>query len=140
VLSPVPPTARVGAIPFALTMALAVTAFGLGIAPPAALGRVHPMPTPSPTPNPPVVITFQIIPASRGAEILRGVYPGAHISVDSHANAVIVVAPGYEEQGMRTNRSASTFHRGTFSGSGRDSRRPRGEFGRLSNRGAARRV
>src|SRR5580698_8417258 len=60
------------------------------------------MPTPSPTPNPPVVITFQIIPASRGAEILRGVYPGAHISVDSNANAVIVVAPGYAEQGMRT--------------------------------------
>jgi general secretion pathway protein D len=30
------------------------------------------------------------------------VYPGARITVDSHANAVIVVAPGYEEQGMRT--------------------------------------
>jgi type II secretory pathway component GspD/PulD (secretin) len=103
VLFPVPPTAaKVGAVTFALTVALAITAFGLAIVPPAALGRAHAMPTPSPTPNPPVVITFQIIPASRGAEILRGVYPGAHISVDSNANAVIVVAPGYAEQGMRT--------------------------------------
>jgi Bacterial type II/III secretion system short domain len=48
------------------------------------------------------VITFQIIPAERAAEILRNVYPNARITVDAHANAVIVVASGYEEQGMRT--------------------------------------
>jgi general secretion pathway protein D len=59
-------------------------------------------PTPSPTPNPPVVINFQVIPARRAAAILASVYPNARITVDPHANAVIVVAPGYEEQGMRT--------------------------------------
>ncbi|HVN68433.1 MAG TPA: hypothetical protein VMU38_02085, partial [Candidatus Binatia bacterium] len=32
---------------------------------------------------------------------MRNVYPGASITVDTHANAVIVVAPGYEEQGMQ---------------------------------------
>lgn len=58
--------------------------------------------TPSTTPNPPIVIDFQTIPASRGAAVLRAVYPEAHITVDGHANAVIIVAPGYEEQGMRT--------------------------------------
>ncbi len=57
---------------------------------------------PSPTPNPPVVIAFQIISAERGAEILRSVYPHVRITVDTHANAVIVVASGYDEQGMRT--------------------------------------
>lgn len=56
----------------------------------------------APTPNPPVVINFQIIAASRAARILRGLYPDARIRVDSRANAVIVVAPGYEENGMRT--------------------------------------
>jgi type II secretory pathway component GspD/PulD (secretin) len=62
----------------------------------------HATASPSPTPNPPTVISFQIIPASRGAEILRNIYPNARITVDSHANAVIVVASGYDEQGMRT--------------------------------------
>ena len=75
----------------------------IGLMPPAVASKAsHARPTPTPTPNPPVVITFQIIPASRGAAILRGVYPNASITVDSHANAVIVVASGYEEQGMRT--------------------------------------
>ena len=60
------------------------------------------MPSPTPTPNPPIVIGFQIIPAQRAAEILRSVYPNARITVDPHANAVIVVASGYAEQGMRT--------------------------------------
>ena len=64
--------------------------------------RVHPSPAPSPTPNPPVVINFQIISAARGGAILRSIYPYARITVDSHANAVIVVASGYDEQGMRT--------------------------------------
>jgi general secretion pathway protein D len=49
-----------------------------------------------------VVIGFQVILASRAAAILRSIYPYAHITVDSHANAVIVVASGYDEQGMRT--------------------------------------
>jgi hypothetical protein len=48
------------------------------------------------------VINFSIISASRGASILRSIYPDARITVDSHANAVIVVASGYDEQGMRT--------------------------------------
>ncbi|HTU81279.1 MAG TPA: secretin N-terminal domain-containing protein [Candidatus Acidoferrales bacterium] len=58
--------------------------------------------TPTPTPDPPIVISLQIISASRAAEILHTVYPDAHIAVDSHANALIVVAPGYQETGMRT--------------------------------------
>ncbi|MBV8582984.1 MAG: hypothetical protein JO241_03230 [Candidatus Eremiobacteraeota bacterium] len=61
----------------------------------------HP-PAPTPTPNPPVVINFQIISASRAAQILQSVYPSATIRVDPHANAIIVVASGYEEEGMRT--------------------------------------
>jgi hypothetical protein len=47
-------------------------------------------------------ISFQLISASRGAVILRSIYPNARITVDSHANAVVVVASGYNEQGMRT--------------------------------------
>lgn len=75
----------------------------IGLMPPAvANSHPHAHPTPTPTPNPPVVITFQIIPASRGAEILRSIYSNARITVDPHANAVIVVASGYDEQGMRT--------------------------------------
>jgi hypothetical protein len=76
----------------------------VGIMPPVAgaSGHSHAHPTPTPTPNPPVVITFQIIPASRGASILRSIYPNARIAVDPHANAVIVVASGFDEQGMRT--------------------------------------
>jgi general secretion pathway protein D len=66
------------------------------------VGRARATPTASPTPNPPIVITFQIIAAERAATILRSVYPQARVTVDAHANAVIVVAPGYEEQGMRT--------------------------------------
>ncbi|HTU82576.1 MAG TPA: secretin N-terminal domain-containing protein [Candidatus Acidoferrales bacterium] len=57
---------------------------------------------PTPTPNAPIVINLQVIPASRAAAILRSIYPSANITVDSHANAVIVVAPGYQEEGMRT--------------------------------------
>ncbi len=74
----------------------------IGLMPPAgASGHAHAHPTPTPTPNAPLVITFQIIPAERGADILRSVYPNARITVDAHANAVIVVASGYDEQGMR---------------------------------------
>ena len=87
-----------------MSVALLAGVLSLAVLPPAgtASTRGHPTGTPSPTPNPPIVITFQLIPASRGAEILRSVYPSARITIDPHANAVIVVAPGYEEQGMRT--------------------------------------
>src|SRR5580700_10819216 len=85
------------------SIALLSAAIFLAIFPPAAaLGRARATPTPSPSPNPPVVIAFQIISAERGAEILRSVYPHARITVDTHANAIIVVASGYDEQGMHT--------------------------------------
>jgi general secretion pathway protein D len=74
----------------------------VGAFPITASSRTKATPTPSPTPNPPIVITLQIISAQRAAAILRGVYPNARITVDAHANAVIAVAPGYEEEGMRT--------------------------------------
>jgi hypothetical protein len=38
----------------------------------------------------------------RGAAILRSVYPNARVTIDGHASAVIVVASGHDEQGMRT--------------------------------------
>jgi type II secretory pathway component GspD/PulD (secretin) len=72
------------------------------VAPPAVAGSHGGRPAPTPTPNAPIVIAFQMISASRAAAILRGVYPDAHITVDGHANAVIVVASGFDEQGMRT--------------------------------------
>ena len=106
-MPPVPLPVRSRAGQFAVVLgvalmcgALVVGAFPLGSA--AAPGHRHATPTPSPTPNPPVVMGFQIISAERGAAILRSVYPDARITVDRHANAVIVVAPGYDEQGMRT--------------------------------------
>ena len=87
----------------ALCAALLCGALAIGIAPPATVAaRPAARPTPTPTPNPPVVINFNIIPAARAAAILRSIYPYARITVDSHANAVIVVASGYEEEGMRT--------------------------------------
>jgi general secretion pathway protein D len=69
---------------------------------PTFAARAHPRPASSPTPNPPVVLNFNIISAARAASILRSIYPGARITVDSYANAVIVVASGYQEEGMRT--------------------------------------
>jgi len=85
-----------------LIVACAIAVLGFAPLNVGAAHRVHSTPTPSPTPNPPVVISFQVISAVRGAEILSSVYPNAHITVDGHANAVIVVASGYDEQGMRT--------------------------------------
>jgi type II secretory pathway component GspD/PulD (secretin) len=97
------PATRAGYIVVCLSVILVGGALFVAVVPPAqgsTAGAHHPVATP--TPNAPIVIPFQLIPASRGAEILRGVYPGAHITVDAHANAAIVIAPGYEEQGMRT--------------------------------------
>ena len=69
-------------------------------------GLQAPLPTfaarPTPTPYAPIVINFTVIPASRAAAIMRSIYPDATVTVDSHANALVVVAPGYEEDGMRT--------------------------------------
>lgn len=92
--------ARCFGFAFAVALSCGVS---VAVSPPAlSAARVRSTPTPSPTPNTPVVISFQVIPASRGAAILRSIYPNARITVDPHANAVIVVASGYDEQGMRT--------------------------------------
>jgi type II secretory pathway component GspD/PulD (secretin) len=87
---------------FALCTALLCGVLAFGGQPSLAGTHASAKPTPSPTPNPPVVINFSIISAARGASILRSIYPDARITVDGHANAVIVVASGYDEQGMRT--------------------------------------
>jgi type II secretory pathway component GspD/PulD (secretin) len=97
-----PRAAAPGRLAIWLCGVLLCGAFVIGTFPATASSRTKATPTPSPTPNPPIVITLQIISAQRAAEILRGVYPNARITVDTHANAVIAVAPGYEEQGMRT--------------------------------------
>lgn len=47
------------------------------------------------------MINFSIVPAERGAGILRSLYPHAKIRVDERANAVIILANAYDEQGMR---------------------------------------
>lgn len=54
------------------------------------------------TSYPPAVINLTVINAARAANILRGIYPGAAISVDPAANAVIVIAPPDEVSAMRT--------------------------------------
>jgi general secretion pathway protein D len=94
------PALRAGRLLLFLCIALSVIV--IVAVPPAygANGRTRPQPTP--TPNAPVVIAFQLISANRAAGILRSVYPNARITVDGHANALIVVAPGFDEQGMRT--------------------------------------
>jgi type II secretory pathway component GspD/PulD (secretin) len=101
---PLPAHSRLRKFMVALALALVCGALFAGVFSSSASGSPgHARtPAPSPTPNPPVVISFQIISASRGASILRSIYPGARITVDSHANAVIIVASGYDEQGMRT--------------------------------------
>lgn len=102
-LQTAPASSRAGrSVVFLGAALLGCASFVVGLQPPIASARAHATPTPSPTPNPPVVISFQIISAQRAAAILRSIYPNARITVDSHANAVIVVASGYDEQGMRT--------------------------------------
>lgn len=54
------------------------------------------------TPNAPIVLSFSVVRASRAAALLRSLYPNAQIRVDERANAVIVVASAFDEQGMRT--------------------------------------
>jgi type II secretory pathway component GspD/PulD (secretin) len=83
-------------------LGVALVSGALLVAPAAVAGSRARRPAPTPTPNAPIVIAFQLISANRAAAILRGVYPDARITVDGHANAVIVVASGFDEQGMRT--------------------------------------
>jgi type II secretory pathway component GspD/PulD (secretin) len=59
-------------------------------------------PAPTSTPYPPAVINLALVPASRAAEILRGIYPHARIRVDESANAVVVIASPDDVNGMRT--------------------------------------
>ena len=55
----------------------------------------------SKTVAPPAVINLSIIKASQAATIIRAVFPDAHVRVDEQANAVIVVAPPDEMNGVR---------------------------------------
>ena len=90
--------------PAAIFCVVLLSAAGLGgvWSPAASVAATRRTPAPTPTPNVPVVLSFQVIKAARAAELLRSIYPSAQLRVDSHANAVIVVAPGYQEEGMRT--------------------------------------
>jgi hypothetical protein len=100
----IPPSpSRARRLAFAFCAVLLCGVLVLGVLQPSRAGtHAIAKPTPSPTPNPPVVINFSIISASRGAAIMRSIYPDARITIDGHANAAIVVASGYDEQGMRT--------------------------------------
>ena len=57
--------------------------------------------TPTPAPEA-AVINVNVISAQRAAETLRTLFPHARIRVDSHANAVVVVASPDDVQQMRT--------------------------------------
>lgn len=61
----------------------------------------RPQPSPSSTPLAPSVINVTIISARRAARVAHQLYPRDRISLDSAANAVIVVAPPDDVQGMR---------------------------------------
>jgi len=50
----------------------------------------------------PAVLSVQVISASRAAAVMRALYPRARITVDSGANALVVVAPPEDVAGMRT--------------------------------------
>ena len=50
----------------------------------------------------PAVLAVQVISAGRAAAVLRALYPRARITVDSGANALVVVAPAEDVAGMRT--------------------------------------
>jgi general secretion pathway protein D len=65
----------------------------------ASHGTASPVPAPSPVP---VVVALHEITASRAAAIIRGFYPNLRVRVDTHANAVIAVAPPDEADAIRT--------------------------------------
>lgn len=59
--------------------------------------------TPNPQQSPiAAVLQVQVIPVERAAQMVRALYPHAHIRVDQHANALVVVAPQAELDAMRT--------------------------------------
>ncbi len=80
-----------------LVIAIACAALPVA-APRAAAARAHATPTPAP---PPAVLQAQIIPATRAAGVLHGLFPKARIRVDRAANAVLVVAPADDVTAMR---------------------------------------
>lgn len=49
----------------------------------------------------PVAITLQVIPAQRAADIVRRLFPADKVTVEPHANALIVVAPANEADAIR---------------------------------------
>jgi type II secretory pathway component GspD/PulD (secretin) len=63
--------------------------------------RAAPQPHPTESPYPPVVLPVQIVGAARAASILRGLYPHDRISVDTSANAIVVVAAPADVTAMR---------------------------------------
>lgn len=71
------------------------------VAPTVVAARPAPVRTATP---PPVAAVLQVhqINVQRALQILRNLYPNAHLSVDSHANAIVVVAPQDEVEAMRT--------------------------------------
>ena len=48
------------------------------------------------------VLQVQIIPVDRAAQIVEQLYPHAHVRVDRHANAIVVVAPPSDIEAIRT--------------------------------------
>jgi len=62
----------------------------------------RPQPRPTATPFAPAVLAVQVIAAARAAAVLRALYPRARITVESGANAVVVIAPPEDVAGMRT--------------------------------------
>lgn len=79
---------------------VALVASAAVLIPTAALGARR-VPTPAATPVA-SVIQVQTIPVERAASVLRSLYPNARIRIDTHANAVIVVASPDDVQAMRT--------------------------------------
>jgi type II secretory pathway component GspD/PulD (secretin) len=58
-------------------------------------------PRPSGSPVAPVVLSLQIVHASRAASVLRSLYPRDRIAIDTAANALVVVAPPEDVTAMR---------------------------------------
>ena len=70
-------------------------------APTSAFATSRRSPHPEPT-SMAAVLQLQVIPAERAAQMLHELYPHAHIHVDSHANALVVVGPQADVDAMRT--------------------------------------
>ncbi len=83
------------------TLVFSVVAALLGISTNATVARSRPQPAQTPAPQA-AVLNLTVISAQRAAAILRGLFPRDRIHVDSHADAVIVVASPDDVQQMRT--------------------------------------